>query len=191
VKTHLLAALLVLFLFPAAAFAQDDEDMDDTGEESQEAQGFDRSGWQYNGGIVGSFEDFDKIPQRDDAVGIEIGAMFRLIPNWSTGFGYHWSGAFERKGASDLSVHLVTWDSKVHMLTGRIQPYFKLGIGWIYSDLAKNSASSSFGARFSLGIDGYITDKIGMYVDGGYIVSARGLEGLEYAVFGAGAIYRF
>jgi len=175
---------VLALLFAGVASAQDDE-----------ATAYDRTGWQVGGGFLAAFPDLDSGASFDTAYGLDLRAAYRMIPNWSLEVQYAWGGTFD-SNVQDVSSHLLTANSKLHILTGRVQPYVLVGIGILRSDLGRLDPKMpglvyTFGGRASAGVDVHVTPHFGVYAEGGYVFSADELRPLRYGTAATGLFWQF
>jgi len=112
---------------------------------------------------------------------------------------------------ADLSTYALTANAKFFPLPGRFQPYALVGAGWLNvqsdqeqykfeGDDAWTGASEygidedSFGMRFGLGLDAYITDEVGVAAEVGYVLPLTGNMAdydIEYVPMSLSLFYRF
>ena len=90
------------------------------------------------------------------------------------------------------SANLITINGKIFILTGRIQPFVRVGLGAMFGHLPQFSEmKSSFVARFGLGGDFWIDENWAVTVFADYIVPTDHYHRLNFISTGAGIRYRF
>jgi opacity protein-like surface antigen len=105
----------------------------------------------------------------------------------------------------------ITFNAKVHLLTGRIQPYGIAGAGLLYyqnrdykdrderDTKESKSDDTSFALRGGIGLDYYITEQLVANIEGSYVYATSKLNvaesgssvPLDYLSLGVGLAYRF
>ena len=90
------------------------------------------------------------------------------------------------------SANLMTINGKIFILTGRIQPFARVGLGAIFGDVpGESSMKSSFVARFGLGGDFWIDENWAVTVFADYVLPTSHFHRLNFISTGAGIRYRF
>ena len=119
-----------------------------------------------------------------------IEAEFEMIPEVDVDLGGF--GTF-----AELESWTLTGNMKVFVLTGRAQPFVKVGFGAIRAEvddtvgLGISESDSGFASRFGGGLDFYITENIVASAGVDYLLPAGDVEDLEYVSYGGGIQYRF
>src|SRR5688572_7518131 len=78
---------------------------------------------------------------------------------------------------SDLEARMLSFNGRWSPLLGRFQPYALMGMGWfnVQADRSGNEEhKSSFAMRFGLGLGTFITSRLGLTVEAGYILPLTG-----------------
>ncbi len=90
------------------------------------------------------------------------------------------------------SANLMTINAKIFILTGRIQPFARVGMGAIFGDVpGLSDVKSSFVARFGLGGDNWIDEHWAVTVYADYVLPTDHFHYLNFISTGAGVRYRF
>ena len=90
------------------------------------------------------------------------------------------------------SANLMTINAKIFILTGRIQPFARVGLGAIFGDIPGHSVmKSSFVARFGVGGDFWIDEHWAVTVYADYVLPTDHFHYLNFISTGAGVRYRF
>jgi len=79
-----------------------------------------------------------------------------------------------------LEARMLSLNGRFAPLSGRIQPYGLMGMGWVNVQADRVSVSthkSSFGMRFGLGVAAYITERTGVALEAAYILPLTGTLG--------------
>ncbi|MFN2426121.1 MAG: porin family protein [Candidatus Binatia bacterium] len=79
-----------------------------------------------------------------------------------------------------LEARMLSLNGRFKPLTGRIQPYGLIGMGWVNvqaDKVANHTHKSSFGMRFGLGVAAYITERTGVALEAAYILPLTGTLG--------------
>jgi len=175
----ILATVLVLAL-PLAATAEND---------------FGRGGVYVRGGVAAAFDLTSLLGEFvDTGVGLGLAGGYR-VNEWLAVEGqYHWLG---HTSIETTSVEITRWDTTANVrasLSGRFQPYALIGVGYGNYEQSLGSASASAGgfvAQFGGGLDVYITRHVAVYAEGSYMMATGDIDLFDYAVLGAGAMWRF
>jgi opacity protein-like surface antigen len=213
-RAAFLTALTVALslLLGAPALAQDDEDAVESV--------FARQGGYVMGAVVGGFDaaaenDLNDLGFRDVNVAPAVGFNTRLGWRQSNHFGFE----FELEYINDFTISFVdvydndtfrksdalalaiTFNGKVPLLTGRIQPYGIAGAGLLYYQIREGSKNdgTSFLVRAGIGLDYYITENIVANLEGSYAYPTSRIDPLDqglpvdvdYVSLGVGLAYRF
>jgi opacity protein-like surface antigen len=210
--TTLMMALSLSLGAPALA------DDDDEEEESVYA----RTGGYVYAAVVGGFDaalendlvDLDSPGHDIGNVNVAPGIGFNARLGWRST--PHFSFEFETEYINDFTVSFtdnatavkfdtlaltITFNGKVHLLTGRIQPYGIGGAGLLYYQIREGSKNdgTSFALRAGAGLDFYITEKLVANIEGSYVYPTSHFNGLDldagvdidYVSLGVGLAYRF
>lgn len=102
-------------------------------------------------------------------------------------FQYEWIDQLQ-----DYSANLMTINAKIFVLTGRIQPFGRVGVGAMFGDVPNESSmQSSFVARFGVGVDFWIDEHWAVTAFGDYVVPTDHFHYLNFLSTGMGIRYRF
>jgi opacity protein-like surface antigen len=125
--------------------------------------------------------------------GFDARAGYRFHPHFAWDAQFQYMNDFtssvggvdiQRIDAQALSLNL-----KANALTGRIQPYFLGGIGFLR--LHGASVFNEFAGRIAGGIDGYINENVVLYAEAGYIMPNADLADFRLIPVSFGVQYRF
>lgn len=165
------------------------------------------SGYEYTGPYIqGALSigriDFDGGIDSDASGGFAFGGGYRFLPWLSAEGHFQFLGGQENAefGNTDRDSEFwaFTFGPKVYPLglfdledvPETIQPYATIGIGGGEGEVEGVDDESSFVARFILGVDFWLTDHFGAFVEGGgYAVEDDDIDGA--GVFSLGAAWRF
>ena len=177
-----ICAITVVAVFAAsAAFAQDQ---------------YARTGFYVGlGGTVG-VDNFDSGPAEFDAsLGLNALGGYRFHPRIAGELQYEWTSGFEgSNNPLEVVGNLFTVNGRVYLLTDRIQPNLLAGIGFLSAEASAFGASigdTGFAARLGAGVDYYVTENLALALDGSYVFTTGGVDGLDYGSFDWGFRYRF
>jgi opacity protein-like surface antigen len=125
--------------------------------------------------------------------GFDFRGGYRFHPHFAFDFQFQYMNEFtssvggtdiQRIDGEALSVNL-----KANALTGRIQPYFLGGIGFLR--LHGDGVFSEFAGRIAAGVDGYITENVVLYAEAGYLIPNADLFDFRVIPVSFGVQYRF
>jgi len=179
----LCGALLVGLLAAGPAFAEDDEEPDDT-----------YSRTHFYAGLGGAFllenarNDLTQPPGQSVGNAGSFGARgglrfarYAAIEIESQGFwGFENSPGF-----------ITTANLKIFGLAGRVQPFAKAGAGMLVYYPKNGGARAAGGFRFGMGVDFFITEHIAVEAVGEYVLGQGEAQDLRYGALGLGAAYHF
>ncbi|MBW2274180.1 MAG: porin family protein [Deltaproteobacteria bacterium] len=202
-----LVTALSLFL-GAPALAQDDE---------EEESVFARQGGYVMAAVVGGFDaaaENDLVDLGFDDVNVAPGIGFNTRLGWRST--PHFGFEFELEYINDFTISFaengvgvktdslalaMTFNGKVPILTGRIQPYGIAGAGLLYYKIREGSKNdgTSFLVRGGIGLDYYITENFVANIEGSYAYPTSRIDPLDqglpvdadYVSLGVGLAYRF
>ncbi|HXV36206.1 MAG TPA: outer membrane beta-barrel protein [Myxococcota bacterium] len=196
-----------------------------TDNEEKAEDAFDRKGFAL--GASGSYarQDFDNSPNfvpfatslsgvDDDALGFSVRGGYRCNSYLSADYQFEWLDAFEgtvpgrAAGTLDdarFEPLVFTSNLKLHILTGRIQPFVLIGPGFMRMESKYHQRSpalgtplpnqtdrvAKFAARFGGGVEFYATPSLVLGVDASYVMPTGKLDGFDYISVGWGLQYRF
>ncbi len=192
----LMAALLLLVAQPIAAQGG--------APRKSGVRGYDYTGPYGQFGVaIGQINFDDSDIENDVSGGFTLGGGYRFLP-WLAADGNftYLAGDIDIDGVSgdfDGEAFGFTFGpkfyplglAKVEGIPDNIQPYATIGIGGGEAEIDDTSVEEDyFLARFILGIDFWMTDHVGLFVEGGgFATSENDLEGV--GIFTVGGQYRF
>lgn len=118
----------------------------------------------------------------DLRAGYNLFEMFAAEIQWQSLLNFDRSG-FDPVTNSDLSsleARMLSFNGRFSPLSGRVQPYGLMGLGWVNvrSDRqAVDVSQSAFGMRFALGVAAYLTERTGVALEAAYILPLTGTLG--------------
>lgn len=147
---------------------------------------------------VAAFETFD-VPGTDFDTSVGVGGRFgyRFHPNFSLEGQVEWSGTAEQStplGDIEVDSTLLAINGRAYLMTGQIQPYGLLGMGWEFSNLDTpigNADEDDFVGRVGGGVDFYVNENWGLTLDAVYNIPTGDLEDFNYVSLGWGVFFRF
>lgn len=143
----------------------------------------------------------------DVLAGFDLAAGYRLTPHVAIEGEFEWA-----EGDVDLQLSapgftsqstklakyrywLLTANSKLYALTGRVQPFALVGVGLMQQqidvDNFPDNDETGAGFRFGGGIDLYITDGFAIATDFTYVLTAGDVEDNDVMSLNAGVAWRF
>jgi opacity protein-like surface antigen len=136
----------------------------------------------------------------DTGVGLDLVAGYRFHPHIAAQVHLQYlpDTAVTVDGIEFLNLNVLTFtaDLKGYLLTGRIQPYGLVGVGFMYLDLEETDFFfavdfTDFAARLGGGVDYYFTENLVFNAEIGGVLPTGTLEDLDQFTFSAGLQYRF
>jgi opacity protein-like surface antigen len=147
----------------------------------------------------------------DDTAGFNGRVGYRCHERFSSEIQFEWLEGFDAQGSAtgfgeiatiDFEPIVVTTNTKVHILTGRYQPFLLAGAGAMTADaklndkigglgLSSNQGENAFTMRFGGGIDLYATKNAVVTLEASYVLPVGDLDSLDYVAIGWGFQYRF
>ena len=134
----------------------------------------------------------------DPTLGVNARAGYRLHPNFAIEAQFEWLAETDLDAGfadGDTTVGptwLVTGNAKGFILTGRIQPYGVLGLGYLdVDDKIGPQSDGQFAARLGGGVDIYITPHILGTLGASYVIPDDELHDFAYVSVVWGFGYRF
>ncbi len=118
----------------------------------------------------------------DLRLGYGFAKMFAAEVEWQSLVNFNTDALDPVTGNSAPSVEarMLSLNGRISPLTGRFQPYALFGVGWYNVQADRQSVSvheSSFASRFGLGIAAFITERMGVSFEAGYILPMTGVIG--------------
>ncbi len=167
-------------------------------------RGYDYTGFYGQFGVsIGQINFDDSDVENDVAGGFTLGGGYRFLP-WLAADGNftYMAGEVEIDGFGgdfDAEAWGFTFGpkfyplglAKVEGIPHFIQPYGTIGIGGGEAEIDDSDVEEDyFLARFILGVDVWMTDNVGLFVEGGgFATSEDDIEG--FGIFSVGGQYRF
>jgi len=178
--------LIAMIGIPAAARAEDD---------------YDRSGF-YLGAGIGfgweQFEDTGEVSSFDSGIGLDGWAGYRFAPHLAGELQLEYldrfNTSFRTGGNIDTDVVVFTGNLKVYLMTGAVQPFAVVGIGFLRAEsefMGRSHSDADFAARFGGGVDFYDSPNLSLGATVGYVLTTGGVDGLDYVSLVLGFQYRF
>ena len=101
--------------------------------------------------------------------------------------------------SGQVETFAITANSKLFLLTGRIQPFLLVGFGLAHSKiedslgLGYDDDATGFAARLGGGVDIYLTEQIALWAKTTYLANSQEVDTIDinYVSFGAGLQLRF
>lgn len=198
----LTAPCLTLLLLAAPAAAQDaGEPAADDAPPSVYA----RNGVYIGMGAHYAAEDFSGVGRSvDDSWGLGGRLGYRSHPNLSFDFVFDWVEGFDvsSPNSGDVEAYLATGNARVHLLTGRFQPYLNVGFGMLIMDVGARgvtgrgdgkSEEQAVAGRFGGGLEIYATENAVLNLEAVYVPPLEDdpIDDLDFALFGVSVLWRF
>ena len=152
------------------------------------------------GGALTSVEATDA----DDTWGADARVGYRVHPHLAIEGQGQYYGDFHLRGvvpgatsASDvakLEGLSFTTNVKIFPITGRVQPYFLLGGGFLWArfhDAARSTESLTFAGRGGVGADFYIDENFAVNIEGTYLAPTDELQDFRLAGITGGIQFHF
>ena len=203
------AALAILFV-AATASAQSDDSWGSTEpaaptsssrSSSGDGEGYDYTGPYVQGGFSIGRIDWDGNADSDASGGFLLGGGYRILPWLAIDGQFQFMGGQENVDIGpdrDSEFFAFTVGPKVFPLgffeiediPETIQPYASINLGGGEADIEGGREDGVFVARFILGVDWWVTESLGVFVEGGGYAASGGLvDGV--GTFNLGASWRF
>ena len=144
-----------------------------------------------------------------ETVGTDVRVGYRMHRNIAAELQFQWFSPTTVKVAGIDLLEIETWtftgNLKGYLLSkrmveatgGRIHPFLVAGVGLMHFDvqdklgLGASSDGQDLVARFGGGLDVYVTNRLGIYLDVTYLLATGDVEGLDHVGLSLGALYRF
>ena len=129
----------------------------------------------------------------DDSWGFDSRVGYRMHPNvgWDMQFQYYnqFTGRTDGVRVAKFNGQSFTTNIKLNFLTGRIQPYFTGGIGFLRFETDK--VTMDFAGRIAGGVDAYLTGNVVLYAEASYLLAINRLADFRLIPTVLGIQYRF
>ncbi len=199
-------------LFLSAQIDEDDEAADEAAEEAeaeaaagepdaQEASGalqepgdlYTRRGLVVGVGGSTGFEFFDDDGASGEEVdfGLAARAGFRCTDRMSSELAYEWQEGFDVENSSNDPHWTLTSNAKLHLLTGRLQPFLLAGVGILHGEVPGEKRRTDVAARIGGGVDFYLTEQVAFSLDASYVAPGGDVKQLDYLSVGWGLQLHF
>jgi opacity protein-like surface antigen len=128
--------------------------------------------------------------------GLHAQAGYRFHPNAAAELRYEWLHEFDLD-PGQINAWDITINGKAYILTGRVQPYALIGMGYIHGQGSGGNfvqaahPSTGFAMRFGGGIEGYITEHISMGPEFAYLLPTGSANDLDMFTVSFGINYKF
>jgi hypothetical protein len=178
---------------------------------------YDRTGFHVGLGGVYAFEEFgydiDNLgvgvafegnfnPGFDDSAGIDVLLGYRVHPGVDVEFQYEWLEGFDSTRGDpplEIDTHLVVFNARGFLLTGRWQPYGLVGAGVLIAntEIVHSSFKKPFDTdvgpvfRFGGGLDFYATPHWVIGLDGAYLLAIADVKHADHGTLALKFRYRF
>jgi opacity protein-like surface antigen len=106
-------------------------------------------------------------------------------------FEMEWIKGFDVEGPTD-EVYTMTWmlNGKLHLMTGRIQPFLMYGLGALRA-AGNGESATDFAMRGGGGVDFWIDENIAVGAETEYVFPISNAKGFDYISVGLALKYRF
>src|SRR5512145_1953826 len=146
-------------------------------------------------GLAGSFgiyteldDDFG-IDDVDEPLGLNARVGYRLHPHFSLEGEFEWLSDADLEsdvgGDGEIESFVGTLNGKAYPLTGQIQPFAILGLGYMEVDVDGES-EGDFAARLGGGVDVYVTPNLVVNLGATYVTPADDLTVFDFVSIGWG-----
>ncbi|MEW6742367.1 MAG: outer membrane beta-barrel protein [Planctomycetota bacterium] len=164
---------------------------------------YSETGLYVSGGLLRAWDDVDDIEDSDfdldsdQAYGWDLRAGLRFLNHFAVELMYEDLQQFDFEGAeADLSSIMA--QGKLYLLTGIIQPYGLLGIGFVDGDLDVETIGddisedeTDFMLRGGLGLELFLLPSFSLFAEGAYYWPQDDLEDLNFYTAQVGASLHF
>jgi len=188
----LLALAAILLAAPAASARSSGDEQDDPG----------RLGTYLGVALAGGIESFDDVAglDVDSSLGFQAWIGQRLHRHVSVEAQWEWMDGFEIDtpgGDLEFEQHQLTANARFYLLTGRIQPYLKAGVGFVHTEIDTPFGSAGDDdtgvGRAGAGLELYASREFTVNVSGEFVIPTDDVVGVDtrYVSVAAGFQYRF
>jgi opacity protein-like surface antigen len=131
-----------------------------------------------------------------NSAGLHAKAGWRVSPRFAAELRYDWFHEFDLD-PGHIDGYLLSINGKAYVLTGRVQPFALVGLGFIHGEgSAGNFAgaahpSNGFAMRFGGGLEGYITENLVMGPEFAYVLPTGSANDLDMLTISLGLSWRF
>ena len=158
-----------------------------------------RPGWYAGAGLALGFEQFDGTggADIDTAVGFDIWAGYRLIPNLAVEGQFEYVNGFDSARVETQGL-TATANLKAFLMTGQVQPHVLIGVGLGWADASaagpiatRIASDTAFILRFGGGVDFWVSENFSLGTTVTYVLGTGDLDGFDYIALGFGSQFRF
>ncbi len=192
IRLYLGFTLIAMIGIPASVQAEDD---------------YGRSGFYLGVGLGLGWERFEDTGGFSDfynGIGLDGWAGYRFDPHFAAELQLEYLDRFNTSfmGVNiDTDVLAFTGNLKAYPMTGRVQPFAVVGMGFLRAE-GISASNTDFAARFGGGVDFYDSPNVSLGATVSYVLNARrqhrrsrpgtgGVDGLDYVSLVLGFQYRF
>ena len=152
-------------------------------------------------GGTNGIETFDlpSTVQADNGVGFNFRYGKRVAPHFSVEAAFDWIGGFDLDAAplaGSVDIWTLGANVKAFLLTDRVQPFLLVGMGGLFvsggnpiPDIRDDGAG--FMGRFGLGLDVYITERLGVSLESAYVLPTGRANNYNNITVSWSVFYRF
>ncbi len=136
--------------------------------------------------------DFEFLQSVGDTWGLNARAGWRFLPYVAAEAVYEYASNFPAHmpesappdfyGETEIPSHVFTVNAKGILPLGRVQPYLGGGIGFVHARIRDidGTTQTEFAGRVAVGSDVFLTECIGLFIEGSYLLPTDVLSGLNY-----------
>lgn len=183
---HLGIVMAAALLVAAAGTARADEEAKPFGGQAPYASFGGVFGIENNSSSLGSgVSDYGGLSDSggyDIRVGYNLRDWVAIEGEWQSLLSFSTDGVdpFTLNNLPAVEARMLSFNGRFMPLSGRVQPYGLLGMGWynVQADrVANNLHESAFAMRFAVGVLAYITERTGVAIEAAYILPVTGTLG--------------
>ena len=137
------------------------------------------------------FFDGDQARGEETSFGVAARAGVRCTERMSSELAWEWQEGFAAGNDSDDALWTLTSNAKLHLLTGRVQPFLLAGIGILHGDIPGYQPRTDVAGRLGGGVDFYLTEEIAISLDASYVAPTGNVQKLDYVSVGWGLQVHF
>ncbi len=166
---------------------------------------YSRPGFYLGAGLGLGYEQFDDFGgvNVDTGFGFDAWAGYRMTPNLAAELQLEYIDRLDFSadlgppfGVVDFEGNFLTFTGnlKTYLLTGSVQPFAVVGVGFLRAEtefLGISLSDTDFAARFGGGVDLYISPNLSLGTTASYVLGTGDIDGLDYVSLVLGAQYRF
>lgn len=132
----------------------------------------------------------------DNSGGVHAKAGWRVHPNAAAELRYDWFHEFDLD-PGHIDGYLLSINGKGYLLTGRVQPFGLVGLGFLHADGSAGNfpgaahPSNGFAMRFGGGLDVYATENLVVGPEFAYVLPTGSANDLDMLTVSVGLSWRF